>query len=90
MKVWKGERVFGHVHVGYTKSTKQRLNPEEDIKPSWIVFTIRHFPTYHYQHHCVLVIIIIIIQDGMNIVDVLAIMPFFVTLFMAEPLDADT
>ena len=26
----------------------------------------------------------------MNIVDVLAIMPFFVTLFMAEPLDVET
>ena len=35
-------------------------------------------------------IIVIIIQDGMNIVDVLAIMPFFVTLFMAEPLDVET
>ena len=30
------------------------------------------------------------VQDGMNIVDVLAIMPFFVTLFMAEPLDVET
>jgi len=30
------------------------------------------------------------LKDGMNIVDVLAIMPFFVTLFMAEPLDVET
>ena len=41
------------------------------------------------RNHGVL-IIVIIIQDGMNIVDVLAIMPFFVTLFMAEPLDVET
>ena len=48
--------------------------------------------------HCVLNIVIMTVlliivtnfQDGMNIVDVLAIMPFFITLFMADPLDVET
>jgi hypothetical protein len=30
------------------------------------------------------------LKDGMNIIDVLAIMPFFVSLFLAKPLDVQT